>query len=60
MEFTIETLNDSGSGMRYSTKEEFLAEMGRLIDDCITNGGTFFDVQVDADASCFFATTISN
>lgn len=51
--YTIETLNDNGSGMVYKTKEEFLAEISRMIDDCRDNGGTFFDVQVDADASCF-------
>lgn len=54
MEFTIETLNDCGSGMRYTTKEEFLKEVGLMIDDCIANGGTFFDIQVDSDASCFY------
>ena len=51
--FTIETLNDNGSGMSYKTKEEFLNEISLMIDDCIKNGGTFFDVQVDSDASCF-------
>ena len=51
--FTIETLNDNGSGMTYKTKEEFLKEIGLMIDDCINNGGTYFDVQVDSDASCF-------
>ena len=54
MKFTIETTNDNGSGMRYNTKEEFLAEISRLIDDCVENGGTFFDAQIDADASCFY------
>lgn len=54
MKFTIETINDSGSGMSYNTKEEFLTEISRLIDDCIENGGTFFDAQIDADASCFY------
>lgn len=54
MKFTIETLNDNGSGMRYSTKEAFLHEVSLMIDDCIANGGTFFDIQVDADASCFY------
>ena len=52
--FTIETLNDSGSGMEYGTKEEFLKEISLMIDDCIANGGTFFDVSVDSDASCFY------
>ena len=54
MEFTIETLNDNGSGMKFKSKEEFLKELSMEIDDCITNGGTFFDVQVDTDASVFY------
>lgn len=53
MKFTIETINDNGSGMSYNAKEEFLAEISRLVDDCIENGGTFFDAQIDADVSCF-------
>ena len=51
--YTIETLNDNGSGMVYKTKEAFLAEIGRMINDCRDNGGTFFDAQIDTDASCF-------
>ena len=51
--FTIETLNDNGSGMGYTSKEAFLKEISLMIDDCIANGGTFFDIQVDSDASCF-------
>lgn len=54
MKFTIETLNDNGSGMSYRTKEEFLKEISLQIDDCIINGGTYFDVQVDSDVSCFY------
>lgn len=53
MKFTIETLNDNGSGMKYSTKEDFLKEISLMIDDCIANGGTFFDAQIDSDANCF-------
>lgn len=52
--FTIETLNDNGSGMEYTSKEAFMKELGLMIDDCIANGGTFFDIQVDSDASCFY------
>lgn len=52
--FTIETLNDNGSGMSFKTKEEFLKEIGLMIDDCINNGGTYFDVMVDSDVSCFY------
>jgi hypothetical protein len=51
--FTITTINDNGSGMKYSTKEELMKEISLMIDDCITNGGTRFDVTVDSDVSCF-------
>ena len=51
--FTIETLNDNGSGMEYTSKEEFMKEISLMIDDCIANGCTFFDIQVDCDVSCF-------
>jgi hypothetical protein len=51
--FTIETLNDNGSGMEYHTKEDFLKEISLMVDDAIANGATFFDIQVDSDASCF-------
>ena len=54
MKFTISTLNDNGSGMVYKTKEELMKEIGLMVDDCVANGGTFFDIQVDADASCFY------
>lgn len=54
MKFYIETMNDNGSGMTYNTKEDFLEEISLMIDDCIANGGTYFDVQIDSDASCFY------
>lgn len=53
MKFYIETINDSGSGMKYGTKESFLKEISAMIDDCIENGGTFFDATIDSDTSCF-------
>lgn len=53
MKFTITTLNDNGSGMEFTKKEDFLREITMMVADCIENGGTFFDVQVDSDASCF-------
>ena len=53
MKFYIETINDNGSGMKYNTKEEFLKEISLMIDDCIANGGTYFSINVDVDASCF-------
>ena len=53
MIYYIETMNDNGSGMEYKSKEDLLAELSRMIDDCLKNGGTFMDFQVDSDASCF-------
>ena len=53
MKFSIYTLNDNGSGIRYNTKEEFIDEISKMINDCYMNGGTFFSIQVEADASCF-------
>lgn len=52
MKFYINT--ESGSGLKYNTKEEFIEEIGLMIDDCIENGGTEFAAFVDADASCFY------
>lgn len=51
MDFYIGT--DGGSGMEFKTKEDFLNEISSMIDDCVANGGTRFDVSVDSDASCF-------
>ena len=44
---------DSGLGQEFNNKEDFLKEISLMIDDCEANGGTQFDVTVDADASCF-------
>ena len=53
MTFHIFTQNDNGSGIMYANKEDFLHEVSLMIDDCITNCGTYFSIEVDADASCF-------
>ncbi len=45
---------DNGSGQEFNSKEEFLHELSLMIDDCTTNGGTQFDVTVEADACCFY------
>lgn len=47
----------SGSGQEFNNKEDFLHELSLMIDDCAANGGTQFDVTVDADASCFYDPT---
>jgi hypothetical protein len=52
MKFYIGT--DSSSGQEFNNKEAFLKELSLMIDDCEANGGTQFDVTVDADASCFY------
>lgn len=53
MKFYIHDTFTNGSGQKFKDKEAFLRELGFMIDDCIANGGTFFDVTVDTDASCF-------
>lgn len=45
--------SDTGSGQKFGNKAEFLTALSLMIDDCEANGGTQFDVTVDADASCF-------
>lgn len=54
MKFSIYTLNDNGSGAEYFTKQSFLEEISLMIDDCVANGGSYFSISVDADASCFY------
>lgn len=49
--------SDSGSGQEFDNKEDFLHELSLMIDDCEANGGSQFDVTVDADASCFYDPT---
>ena len=53
MKFFISDTFTNGSGQKFSNKEDFIRELSFMIDDCIANGGTFFDVIVDTDASCF-------
>lgn len=53
MGFSILPTNDNGSGMYYSSKEDFLKELSLMIDDCIANRGNYFSVEVDTDAGCF-------
>ena len=52
--FSLCALNDCGSGMSFNKKEELLQEISMMIDDCVLNGGSYFDVSVDSDASCFY------
>lgn len=54
MTFHIFTQNDNGSGIMYVNKEDFLKEVSLMIDDCIANGSTYFSIEVDSDASCFY------
>lgn len=54
MDYSIYTMNDCGSGMEFHTKKDFLEEIGLMIDDCFKNGGTYFSISVDSDASCFY------
>ena len=51
MKFYIST--DFGSCQKFNDKKDFLRELEFMINDCEANGGTEFDVTIDADASCF-------
>ena len=51
MKFSI--YSDNCSGQKFLKKEDFLKEIELMVDDCIANGGTVFDIEVFADASCF-------
>lgn len=53
MWFTIATLNDNGSSMKFLSKDDFLKELSMMIDNCNDNGGSFFDVEVNSNVSCF-------
>lgn len=53
MIFTTTSIQDNGSGCAYYTKEKFLEEISAMIDDCIANGGTYFDTEITTDASCY-------
>ena len=53
LDFYISSINDGGSGTQYQTKEEFLKEVSLMVDDCIANGGSYFDISIEADASCY-------
>lgn len=55
MIFTITSVWDNGSGCAYYTKEKFLEEISAMIDDCIANGGSYFDAEIATDASCYSA-----
>jgi hypothetical protein len=32
--------------MKYQNKEEFLNKVSKMIDNCINNGGTKFDIDI--------------
>jgi hypothetical protein len=53
MDFYVADSYTNGSGQRFASKSAFLAEVSKMIDDCEANGGTFFDLLVSTDASCF-------
>jgi hypothetical protein len=53
MKFYISDTYTNGSGQVFKNKEDFLKELSLMIDDCISNGGTYFDASIDTDASCF-------
>lgn len=53
MIFTTTSVWDNGSGCAYYSKEKLIEELSAMIDDCVANGGTYFDIEVATDASCY-------
>lgn len=53
MIFTTTSVWDNGCGCAYYTKEEFLEEISSRIDNCIANGGSYFDTEITTDANCY-------
>lgn len=53
MIFTTMSVWDNCSGCAYYTKEKFLEEISAMIDNCIANRGSHFDVEITTDASCY-------
>lgn len=53
MKFYISDTFTNGSGQSFGSKTDFLEELSRMIDDCEANGGTYFELTVNTDASCF-------
>lgn len=45
--------NFDGSVQEFSTKAGFIHVLASMIDDCLANGGTIFNITVDTDATCF-------
>lgn len=52
MNFSIYTEN--GSGCEYFSKDQFLEELSRMIDDAKDNGASYFEVEVSCDASPYY------
>ena len=48
MKFSITTLYDNGSGMKYFSKEEFLNMVSNLIDEAEETGFNYFHIDIDA------------
>lgn len=54
MDFDINTSIDNGNiSITFKSKEEFLQTLSALIDNCIVNNGSYFEVMIDSDINCF-------
>ena len=52
MKFYIYTTKKNDYEKECSTKEEFLKEIGLMINNCAEKGGTSFAVDIDTDVMC--------
>ena len=51
--YTITTLNDNGSGMKFNSFNDFMLELRRMLEDCLENDCTYIHIEADSDASFF-------
>lgn len=50
MDFDINTSIDNGNiSITFNSKEEFLQNLSVLIDNCIANNGSYFEIMIDSD-----------
>lgn len=54
MDFDINTsIDNENVNITFNSKEEFLQNLSVLIDNCIANNGSYFEIMIDSDTNCF-------
>lgn len=50
-EFIIKTLGDNGTGIKTDDIEDFMMCLRSMVSNCIANGATYIEVDIDSDSS---------